>query len=307
MSFRPLLSGKAPDDLNLLRFPLIASPKIDGIRALITQDGPVTRKLEPIPNRHINEMLRKLPVGFDGEITSGVMTDEKVWNRTQSAVMSFEGEPEFQFHVFDDFSDPDLPFEKRLNRIYERIRHCPHLYCTALAQDVINTVPDLLAYEQRQVDNGFEGVMVRDPQGPYKFGRSTTSQGILLKMKRWHDAEALIVDVKERMHNGNEIEIDALGYAKRATKKEGKTGRGDLGAFICRAFLNDSGTGYKRPPCTFTTTVEFDLGSGFTDADRMNLWNEPPIGALAKFKYQGLTPDNKPRFPIFLGFRDRRD
>lgn len=299
--FRPLLSGKAPDDLTKIAYPVLASPKIDGIRVLITDNGPVTRKLEPIPNPYIRSLLSKLPVGFDGEITVGPVADEKVWNRTQSAVMKESGEPDFVFHVFDDFSLPNLSYLKRMHRARERFLRVPYPWCVLLPQTDIADADELRAYEDRVVSEGFEGAMIREPYSPYKHGRSTTKEGILLKLKRWHDAEATVVGAKERLHNANELEVDALGYAKRATKKEGKVGRGDLGALVC---VMKGGS-------------EFDLGSGFTDEQRASLWKEHLNwdeaqqsglhGLLVKFKYQGMTPDHKPRFPIFLGFRDRRD
>ncbi len=45
---------------------------------------------------------------------------------------------------------------------------------------------------------------------------------------------------------------------------------------------------------------EFHIGSGLTDAQRRN---PPAIGDLITFKYQGLTRNGIPRFPIFLRIR----
>ena len=36
--FKPMLAGKAPEDLSTLKFPLALSPKLDGIRAIV-KDG----------------------------------------------------------------------------------------------------------------------------------------------------------------------------------------------------------------------------------------------------------------------------
>jgi len=45
------------------------------------------------------------------------------------------------------------------------------------------------------------------------------------------------------------------------------------------------------------SAVTFKIGSGFTDALRKN---PPKIGTKVTFKYQGLTNDKIPRFPIFM-------
>lgn len=49
-----------------------------------------------------------------------------------------------------------------------------------------------------------------------------------------------------------------------------------------------------------------DVGSGFTDADREYIWNNPDavIGRKAEIKFQELTPDGVMRFPIFMRWRD---
>ena len=43
--------------------------------------------------------------------------------------------------------------------------------------------------------------------------------------------------------------------------------------------------------------VEFNVGSGLTDAMRKN---PPPLGVTITYQYQGLTKKGKPRFPVFL-------
>ena len=49
------------------------------------------------------------------------------------------------------------------------------------------------------------------------------------------------------------------------------------------------------------TGMEFNLGSGLTDALRKH---PPPLGAVITYKYQGLTLNGKPRFPVFLRVRN---
>ena len=45
----------------------------------------------------------------------------------------------------------------------------------------------------------------------------------------------------------------------------------------------------------------FKIGSGLSDAERQN---PPPIGATISYKYQGLTKNNLPRFPVYLRLRN---
>jgi DNA ligase-1 len=158
---------------------------------------------------------------------------------------------------------------------------------------VITSLEALLQYEEECLELGYEGLILRDPRAPYKMGRSTVKEGYLLKLKRFMDAEATIVDCFEREHNGNEAKTDELGRTKRSSHKSGKTGRGDLGGFVLRT----------------SEGVQFSCGTGFSDAERAEYWanRDQVVGRIAKYKYFPVGVKDAPRHPVFLGWRDERD
>ena len=45
----------------------------------------------------------------------------------------------------------------------------------------------------KNLNAGYEGLMLRDPNGIYKFGRSSVKENILLKVKEFMDDEAEII------------------------------------------------------------------------------------------------------------------
>lgn len=51
----------------------------------------------------------------------------------------------------------------------------------------------------------------------------------------------------------------------------------------------------------------FEIGTGFTDKERTDLWKNKPIGKLAKFKYLNIGIKVLPRQPVFLGLRSQLD
>jgi DNA ligase-1 len=53
--------------------------------------------------------------------------------------------------------------------------------------------------------------------------------------------------------------------------------------------------------CQMPSGVTFEVGSGFTDKEREN---PPKIGSTITYKFQELTSDKVPRFPVFLSARD---
>src|SRR5579859_1127689 len=122
--FRPLLAAPIDDEsqLSLLQYPLIGSPKIDGVRVLVHPEvGPCTRSLKAVHNEHIRRMLHKPEyMHFDGEVVIGEHHGEGVFARTISAIQSYDGEPKFTYWIFDDFEHPDAHYRIRLNHTHKR-------------------------------------------------------------------------------------------------------------------------------------------------------------------------------------------
>ena len=300
MITRPMLA-ETLEDPSTLEFPVIVSPKLDGIRILKVDGKVLTRKFKPLPNNYTRKWLEEyLPDGFDGEL---VLKNSKSFNECQSAFMSEAGEPEFVFMAFDYVSSNlDKPFEQRIKEIHPTLVNKVWIRVGTLQkvdivrQEVVNSIEELMAKEKVYVDAGYEGLMVRKPSGKYKCGRSTLKEALLLKVKRFQDSEAEILYVQELLHNSNEKEIDELGLSKRSKSQDGMIPSGTLGKFVVRDIYSN---------------VEFDVGTGvgLTRELRSHIWTnkESYIGKLIKYKFQPAGVKEKPRFPVFLGFRSEDD
>lgn len=289
--FKPMLAGKL-EDFAGLQFPVIASPKLDGIRCIILDGKAVTRTLKPIPNAYVRACLeqdRSLD-GCDGELLLPDMTEP--FSDVSSAIMSHDGEPEFTFAVFDWVNAPGLHFRERLSRL-AAMRFPEAGFVQMVEQIEVPRLDSLMALHDAHLRRGFEGTMVRRPDSPYKQGRSTEREGYLLKMKKFEDEEAIVIGFVEEMHNTNAQTRNAVGQAERSTAKAGLKGKSTLGALKLRF---DDGT-------------EFECGTGFTAAQRVEIWREPErfIRQRAKIKHQpppgGRPAGVKPRIPVFLGWR----
>jgi DNA ligase-1 len=301
--FKPMLAETAPtDNLTTLRYPMLASPKLDGIRAIIRDGVVMSRSMKPIRNRHVQSLFGRPELeGLDGELIVGNPFADDAYLVTTSGVMSADGEPDVVFNVFDHLGHEGLPYSERLVRAAEVVSTHP-LYgrigekrqIDFLSHTEIRDADHLLEFEQAWLAAGAEGVMVRCPNGPYKQGRSTLKEGWLLKVKRFVDAEAEIIGFTELMHNGNEAKTNALGHTERSSAKEGLVPMNTLGNLIVRHV---------------DTGVEFEIGTGFTAAQRADIWakRETMLGQLAKFKSFPVGVKDKPRLPVFLGFRDLID
>ena len=287
--FKPLLAHTI-EDTSTINYPVLASVKLDGIRCLVIDGVAVSRNMKPIRNKHIQACIGKPQYnGLDGELIVGNIYDDDCYLKTNSAVMSGDGKPDFVFWVFDRIDMPNLGFEDRYSGLCEL--DLPHVCVVVHAP--IESEEQLLALETDQLECGAEGVMVRSLNGPYKQGRSTVKEGTLGKLKRFVDAEYKIVGFEERMHNANVATKNALGHTERSMHKENMVARGDLGALVL-----ETPDGQR-----------FNCGTGFTDELRAAIWRDRDrhLGSWAKVKSFPIGVKDLPRFPVFLGFRDPID
>lgn len=297
--FKPMLAGKC-EDMSKLKYPVLVSDKLDGVRALVIGGRVMSRTLKPIPNAWAQKMFGGLPEGTDGELIFGDPTHPDAYRNTVSAVMREDGEPtHVLYRVFDNFKFPG-GFYERLKKLGSTRVDLSNVVLVTHRR--AENCAQLESIEHEAVEAGHEGVMVRSFDGPYKQGRSTEKEGFLLKIKRFEDAEAVVISTYEWETNNNEAKTNALGRTERSSHKDNKVGAGVLGG------LNVRGTGGTYDG------VEFSIGTGFRGADsdngeRANLWDvrEDLIGEIVKFKYFASGGKDKPRFPVFLGWRDPID
>lgn len=278
--FRPMLAVNC--ELESLKYPVLCTFKYDGIRCVIKDGQALSRKLKPIPNNHVREKMEDINCEYD---LDGEIICQGGFNSIQSAVMREDGRPAFTFYVFDVIVN--LPYVDRMD-ILRRL-DLP-IFCQKVLPTKICSFEELRGYEEAAVDLGYEGVMMRTPYGPYKYGRSTLREGYLLKLKRFTDAEGIVEEVEEMNHNNNPAEINELGLTKRSSHKEGMIPAGILGAFLVRYEGN-----------------LVKVSTGLTMLEREKYWNEDSIGKIIKFKFQQAGKKDLPRFPVFIGFRHPDD
>jgi DNA ligase-1 len=285
--FKPMLASEV--DLAKLVFPVIASPKLDGVRAIVQNGIVLSRTLKPIPNDGIQKTFGHLE-HFDGELIFGKPTSPTCYRNTVSIIMSRDKDwSNVYFYAFDHVENCHDEYVARYQALTQdarRLRHTPNL--RLLPQHYIMYLQSLLTFEDQQLTDGYEGVMIRKPSSIYKFGRSTTNEGILLKMKRWQDAEFEVVGFDERMENTNPAFTNELGRTAHTSHAAGKVPREDLGALVLK--FGES---------------TFNCGTGFSDEERLEIWNNQDkyLGMMAKVKFFAIGAYDLPRHPVFLGWR----
>ncbi|HWV46988.1 MAG TPA: hypothetical protein VN039_13365 [Nitrospira sp.] len=306
LMLKPMLASKVERDK--LTFPAYMSPKLDGVRCLITGPGiAMSRSMKAIPNEYVQSVLgREMIVGLDGELCVGPYNAQNLMQATTSGVMSEDGEPDFTFYVFDYFNSiANEPYDVRINKLVRAFETLDKWagdvvarHVKLLPQALVNSIEEMDRFEQICLEHGFEGAMYRKVNGAYKFGRSTAREGHLLKLKQFLDGEAVVIGAEELCKNENELTTDELGYAKRSSHKDGKVPIDSLGAFICRDLKSG---------------IEFNIGTGLglTLELRKRFWEMHKrgelVGKIVTYKSQHVGVKEKPRIPVWHAMRDPKD
>lgn len=298
----PMLAASEIPKAEDISFPCMASFKLDGIRSPIISGQAMSRKLLPLPNQHyqawVHEHRGQLE-GIDCEVISGSPTAEGVFHRTQSAIMSGDGQPEFKIYVFDAFA-PGMTLDAStryaaLQNWYAGLSDTLQQRVVLLEQRLIHNIEELQAYMYLAMDSGYEGLILKSPKGQYKTGRSTVKEGTLLKWKVFVYEDCRILSVIQGKTNQNVKTKDALGHSKRSTAKAGMVLVNSVGGFK----VQDVKSGEI-----------FDCGAGLLTADELReLWvaKDTLVGRLFTYKSQPYGVLKKPRFPGFHGWKSIMD
>jgi len=232
------------------------SEKLDGVRArwdgkrLLSRGGQVFAPpawfVKDFPNR-----------ALDGELWIAPGRYEDVMSIVTRAI-PHEGWKQVRLMVFD-LPEDTRRFEARVFAMRKLAERTKSDYLQPVEQFRVPDEEALMRRLDKVIATGGEGLMLHHREAVYHSGRS----GDLLKLKRFDDAEAVV-----------------LSYKPGKGKFQGMVGslkvrRGD--------------------------GREFYIGSGLKDAQR----REPPaIGSVVTYRFQGLTGNGLPRFPVFL--RERK-
>ena len=266
---RPMKAPTDPitdEELKSLHFPIVGSPKLDGFRCAVDENGGKTSSMKSFTNRFVAETLKDpFYMGFDGEIVVGKPYKENeeddVFHRTSGPIRRFDGKPDFLFYVFDKWSIGDLSYKARWLDNLTPFGKVGSTRLVILEQQILKNAQDVIAYEQKMVEAGYEGAMIRSLDGRYKEGRCTLREQNIFKRKPFEECDAEIIGFEEAMENLNEKIMDSRGLSHRSSHQDNKRPKGTLGNFILRS------------PKWDVDSFNAGTGSGFTDAVKQNIWN----------------------------------
>jgi len=263
-------------------FPVFCQPKLDGIRALISEHGAFSRDYQPHLNvDHILERIAPAFKGwpgivFDGELYNHDFKDDFgrissiVRKQAPTPAQRFEAEQYLQFHIYDIADDSLTTGDRQalLNTIKREMLEVEHHTGPLVFVDThkVTTAEELDQHYGDFLQAGYEGQMVR-LNTMYEFDKRSKS---LLKRKEFITAEFKLLRVEEGQGNW-------AGYAKRVVFQ--------------LADGRECGAGIRG--------TQAQMRQLLSDCSAQ-AWPAPQ--SVVTIRHFTPTPDGMPRFPVATDF-----
>lgn len=259
-----------------IEFPCFVQRKYDGTRCIASSSGLYSRNRKTYANlEHIREDIKKIICKFpgiilDGELYSNTLTFQEIVGLVRRETLTpneIKKQTQIQFYCYDIIDiDSKLTFTQRLEKMMLILRHFRSLeHIRFVLTELCSSNEEMKKKHDQYVKEGFEGIMLRNKNGVYRPGVRSSD---LQKYKEFRDGE-----------------YEVIGF----TQGEGL----ESGCVIwnCR----DSVTG-----------AEFACRPRGTHELRRELYKRASeyIGKYLTVRYQELTDDGLPRFPVGISFRD---
>jgi DNA ligase-1 len=270
-----------------MQYPAIGQRKFDGVRCIAYLfNGEVvleSRKGKEFPHlNHLRDVIK--PYLKEGEILDGELYSETLdFQRTVGLVRreslsqeDIDVMPQIGYRIYDMFSTDssitELPFTKRYEMATKlvtdiRANHIHSLRNPLLVMTknyVIDEEDSIQGLHDQFVQEGYEGIMIRNPSMPYQMDKRSSG---LMKFKSFKDGEYPIV-----------------GYTEATGNDAGTV------IWICEA---PNGITFKARP----TGTREQRTTWFENADEI-------VGKDLTVRYFELTNDGIPRFPVGVAIRD---
>lgn len=297
MQFKPIL---AQDMIfEKVKYPVIAQPKIDGVRGLNCDGKLVGRSLKQFANKAVtakfsdniyNWMDSELYVGDD-------IYSESLCRDTSSVLTTINGHSNVSRIVFDlCFPEwRDKKYIYRLEQMEKFIKEYAPPSVTCTEWRIVENEQDLIDFDSYNLALGAEGTIVRRIDGYYKWGRSTANEGLFLRIKRYKDEEGIIRKLYEAETNLNKAQINELGFTYRTSHKENKVGNGRIASMDVELLSTGEIVKASAGKLTHEQSEYF-----FKNQDEI-------LGKIAKIKHFPKGAKDTTRHCTFQSFRDPVD
>lgn len=248
----------------------LASEKLDGVRAYWDGENLLSRQGKKL-NAPLSFTKNFPKFALDGELYSKELKFEEIQATVMDKLPDEKAWGRLKFHIFD-VPEASGGLLDRLEVLAKFLKNKPNQNLIIIKQIKMRDNAQFLKFTESIIAKGGEGAVVREPNAPYERKRSKNA----LKFKKFKDAECEVIAINKGSGK----------YVKFA------------GSLTCKALGGKDDEEKAGEPKSGTI---FKIGSGLSDEQRTN---PPKIGSIITYKFQNLTSNGKPRFPIFLRVRE---
>ena len=248
----------------------LASEKFDGVRAYWDGENLLSRQGKKL-NAPLSFTKNFPKFALDGELYAKELKFEEIQASVMDKLPDEKAWGRLKFHIFD-VREASGGLLARLEVLAKFLKNEPNDNLIIIKQIKMRDNAHFLKFAENIIANGGEGAVVREPNAPYERKRSKNA----LKFKKFKDAECEVISINK---GGGK-------YANLA------------GSLTCKALGGKDDKEKAGEPKEGTI---FKIGSGLSDKNRQD---PPKIGSMITYKFQNLTTNGKPRFPIFLRIRE---
>ena len=253
-------------------FPCYAQRKLDGVRCMAASgQGLFSRNGKPLSAHLVNIQhdVDKLQVNtvLDGELYSDRLTFQEIVGLVKKATLNEGDESKLQsiyLCVYDAVLCEPLTNEQRNAWLKDVFQRHSFTALKLLPTATCASKEHVSELHAAYVAEGYEGLMLRNMDGVYSVGHRSKD---LQKFKMFEDDEFVVCGYK----SGDGLEKDCV---------------------IWQCLTPDNKHFFVRPCGTHE-----ERKAALVTADAM-------ISRMYTVRYQELTPDGIPRFPVGVGFRD---
>lgn len=289
-------------DWDKAKFPLMAMPKIDGVRG-VNFNGVLTgRTMRKFNNLFTTDRFSKPQyTGLDGEFTIGPDRSPSLCRDTSSAINSIEGEPDLVWYLFDlcALTVKDKPYIERYEMMRNHIesQHALGLLLElrVIPYEMVFNREDAMRVHAQHVEDGYEGTIYRLPTATYKHGTSTARECGYMREKDFVQEDAIVLSVIEGETNYNDAKVNSLGHTVRSTNKDNMVPNNQIGSLICR----DVKTG---------KTIRVGAGQmSHLEREQFFIHQQLIVGKTISYKHFPYGAKTELRFPTFVSIRGDND
>ncbi|MBS5828636.1 DNA ligase [Campylobacter concisus] len=248
----------------------LASEKLDGVRAYWDGENLLSRQDKKL-NAPLSFTKNFPKFALDGELYAKELKFEEIQASVMDKLPDEKAWSRLKFHVFD-VPEASGGLLTRLEILAKFLKNKPNQNLIIIKQIKVRDNAQFLKFAENIIAKGGEGAVVREPNAPYERKRSKNA----LKFKKFKDAECEVTAINK-------------GSGKYANF---------AGSLTCKALGGKDDKERAGEPKEGTI---FKIGSGLSDKNRQD---PPKIGSIITYKFQNLTSNGKPRFPIFLRIRE---